>query len=106
MAVTKITFYSKKNCPQCSIATRLLAKHGVVGSAGSGINVTPFATPDGPVINLIKVDEDSEALSELKGRGFTSVPIIDYELSDGASGTIIGADTDAIDKLVKEHYGE
>lgn len=106
MAVTKINFYSKKNCPQCSIAARLLAKHGIVDIAGSGVNVMPKALWGGPVVNLIKVDEDSEALSSLKTRGFASVPVIDYEVDGGRSGTILGADTDAIDRLAKEHCGE
>lgn len=106
LAITKITFYSKKNCPQCSTAARLLAARGVTGAEGRGINASPKGLPDGPTVNLIKVDEDSEALAVLKARGFASVPVIDYELGDGRTGTIVGADVDAIEKLAKERHGE
>lgn len=85
------------------MAVRLLAMHGLAGAEGRGINITPLEVSGGPIINLIKVDEDSDALTALKARGFTSVPVVDYELEDGATGTFVGADAEVIERLGKEH---
>lgn len=85
------------------MAARLLAMHGLAGTEGRGLNVTPLEVSGGPTINLIKVDEDNDALMALKARGFASVPVIDYELENGETGTFVGADAEVIERLGREY---
>lgn len=52
-----VTVYSKQNCMQCNFTKRFLNEHNI-----------PFQTKD--------VEEDQEALQEVKELGFSSLPVI------------------------------
>lgn len=101
MAVSHITFYSKKNCSQCSTTARIMASNGLVELEGTGLNVTPFPRKGKPPVTVIKVDENTEALDKLRERGLGSVPVVDYHHTDGSVTTVIGADVDAIAALAE-----
>lgn len=102
MAVSHITFYSKKNCSQCSITARVMASNGLTGIEGAGINVTPAQLPEGPPVVVVKVDEDPEALARLKERGYASVPVVDFHHPDGGITTVAGADVEQIASLAQK----
>lgn len=53
----EITLYSKNNCMQCKLTKRFLAEHQVS-------------------FNEINIDEQPEAVENLKAAGFRSVPVL------------------------------
>ena len=53
----EITLYSKNNCMQCKMTKRFLAEHQI-----------PF--------NEINIDDQPEAVENLKAAGFRSVPVL------------------------------
>lgn len=101
MAVSHITFYSKKNCSQCSTTARVMASNGLVELEGAGLNITPLSIEGKPPVTVVKVDEDAEALDKLRERGLGSVPVVDYHHDDGSVTTVVGADVDAIAALAE-----
>lgn len=102
MAISHITFYSKKNCSQCSTTARLMASNGLVGVEGAGININPKPLEGKPSVEVVKVDENTEAFDQLKARGYGSVPVVDYHMTDGTVTTIVGADVEQIAAVAKE----
>lgn len=102
MAISNITFYSKKNCSQCSTTARVMASNGLAGVEGTGININPKTLEGKAPVTVVKVDEDTKAFDQLKERGYGSVPVVDYHMTDGTVTTIVGADVEQIAAVAKE----
>lgn len=81
--IVKLNFYSKANCPQCSSSARSLKTNGIAEVEGRGINVKPVAIDGVLPIEVIRVDEDLEALQRIKEAGFTSAPVLEFINEEG-----------------------
>lgn len=81
--ITKLNFYSKANCPQCSSSARSLKTNGIAGVTGSGINVKPIGIEGVLPIEVIRVDENLDALQRIKDAGFTAAPVLEFINEEG-----------------------